>query len=53
LLLDGEHPDAFGLAWLASSVEAASMLRTSFASGSSVQAEMCGNDVGGASGRSR
>jgi hypothetical protein len=53
LLPGGEEPDAVGLAWLASSVEAASMLCTSRASGSRAQAEMRGNDVGVASGRSR
>lgn len=53
LILGGNEPDAVGVAWLASSMEAASMLRTSRASGSRVRAEMSGKGAGGASGCSR
>jgi hypothetical protein len=49
----GELDEDRVLAWRASSLEVASMLRMCRASGRSVRAEMCGRAASGVSGRSR
>jgi hypothetical protein len=53
VMLGGKEPDVVGLAWLASTLEEASMLCTSRASGSSVHAEIRGIAAGDACGCSR
>jgi hypothetical protein len=50
---EGGEPDRDGLAWKASSLEAASMLRMCRASGSRARAAIRGSNTGSASGRSK